>query len=137
MNVIDCGYNRTELYTRETKKLKLRLEITNVDTNESLFIKIKPLAIAHLISFMEACKIKDVSARPVSVAKVELENKKKNLIFRHSNGTNELVVIIEDYSNTDGTYMKTKEIKLKEDLSAVLLATLYATYHKAQYKGII
>jgi len=137
MNVIDCGDNRTELYTRETKKLKLRMEITNVDSNESVFIKIKPIAIAEFISFMESCKIKDVTARPVSVAKIELSGKKKNLIFRHSNNTNELVIIIEDYSKTDGTYRKTKEIKLKEDLAAVLLSTLYATYYKAQYKGLI
>lgn len=133
MNAVDCTGRGNELYTRQTKKLKVRLEITRIVRNTSVSIKLKPNQITTVISFMEAMKLRSEKSTTNNVIQTDVGQKK--IVFEYIAGTSNMEITITDYTETNEYFAKSITVTLSEEVTAVFLQTLYSTYYKALQQG--
>jgi len=133
MNAIDCNGRNNELYTRQTKKLKTRIELTSVNRGLSLSVKLNPKQIATVISFIESTKVRADSSTQDS--KIFQNIGKKRIIFTSLAGTRNLEITINSYRNIGEIPQHFLTVRLDDAAANVLLSTLYATYYKASQQG--
>lgn len=133
MNAIDCNGRNNELYTRQTKKLKTRIELTSVNRGLSLSVKLKPNQITTVISFIEATKVRADSSTQDSMIWQDIG--KHKIIFTSFAGTRNLGVTIESYRNIGEAPQRFLTVRLDDAAANVFLSTLYATYYKALQQG--